>query len=409
MTSHALPLLGDYSEWTYHGVLLRDWLQGHLDQGYVLKNYPVPNSLTTVGLGLLMLIMPWKLATKTWLIVEVVLGLFSADQLQRAAGRPQVWRSILMVPAVLLGTAFWFGFENFMFGTYFAMLLCALLFRAVESKWMYGALLTFAFFSHMIPYGFALLVLLLFSAQQGRWRLLLQAVPSGLLCVWYGIGRLTHANADAKAGMESSVAYLTPAFAAFKVNTYLKCWGFVNPASSSTDSVLLRLVGTKLFVVLFALDIVVAIGLAWLLSIAFWRSLRHNEDLRYFWIAVGIFVVVALAMPGAAAGISDPGGRMMQVALWCAVCVIGIRRRWPQLVLGACAVTLLVANGYLFEVVALKPPRIGATTGPLPDRVRQFAHVYYSGRVQYLDEIDTGKRDLKIFPTAMFLQKEEHR
>ena len=75
----GMPVLGDYGEWTYHGVLLRDALRGAPEPHYFLKHYPVPNSLTTVGMGLLMLSLPWAPAAKVWLCVELVLGLVCAD------------------------------------------------------------------------------------------------------------------------------------------------------------------------------------------------------------------------------------------------------------------------------------------------------------------------------------------
>lgn len=403
------PVLGDYAEWTYHGVLLRNVLQGHPDAAYVLKRYPVPNSLTTVALGLLMLLLPWKIAAKVLLIAELAVGMAAAVQLQKGAGRAQGWRLLVLPAAMFLGIAFWDGFTNFLFGVSLAMLLCAVLLRGFESRWVYGLLLAATFFSHMIPFSFALLVLVLYAMEKGRWQLLWQAVPSAVLTGWYLVGRMMHGNADAHAGMVASVPYMTPLFVAFKANTYLKCWGFVNPASTGQDSILLRLVGAKIFVVLLVLNAVLAAGVLLLLGSTAWRALRTKAGPRCFWIAFTVFFLASLGMPGAAAGISDPGGRMMQVAVWCGVCLVATKRDWTGALLGCCALVLLGVDLYLLGAVGMRPPVGGATAGPLPARAREFAHVYYADRWSFYAAIEAGKMDEDIYPTAMFLKRDPRR
>lgn len=201
----SLPVLGDYGEWSYHGALLRDVLRGRPDPGYLLKHYPVPNSLTTVGLGLLMLALPWKIAAKLWLCIELVLGLVCGYQLNRTSAGRDRWMLFVLPAVVLCGINFWAGFSNFMFGLYFAMLLCAMLLRGVKSRWLYAVVLLFAFFSHMIPFAFACLALMLYALQTRRLRLLWQIVPGVLMTAWYMAGRfLLEGNADGQAGMESS-------------------------------------------------------------------------------------------------------------------------------------------------------------------------------------------------------------
>ena len=44
--------LQDLSDWTYQGWLLSDYLRGLTTNGYQLKDYPVPNSMVTIILGL---------------------------------------------------------------------------------------------------------------------------------------------------------------------------------------------------------------------------------------------------------------------------------------------------------------------------------------------------------------------
>ena len=399
------PALGDYAEWTYHGLLFRDVLQGHPDAAYLLKKYPVPNSLTTIGLGTLMLVLPWKVAAKVWLLVGAILGFFAAAFLQGSKPERQSWPMLVICGALLLGTTFWFGFTNFMFGTYFAMIVLALLLRGFESRWLYAVLLILTFLSHMIPWGFAVFVFSLYMFQHRRWRSLIQTLPSWLLCLLYFLGRALHGNADAKAGMIASVPYATPAFLLFKINSYFKCWGFVNPAFSNQDSVLLQVVGSKIFLLLFVLNAIVAVSVLVMLVTFAFRAIRHKNSAWFLWLALSVFFFVALLMPAAAAGISDPGARMLEVAVWCGVCLVVTRRRWTAVALGVCAVALLAANCWLMTSALMQPPRMGTLTGPFPARVRQFAHVYYGDRWEEYTAIEAGRRDLPIYPTAMFLKK----
>jgi hypothetical protein len=112
-------------------------------------------------------------------------------------------------------------------------------------------------------------------------------------------------------------------------------------------------------------------------------------------------------MPSELAGLSDPGGRMMQLAVWTAMCVVVARRTWLRGALACCAGVLLGINLFLLGTVASDPTMTGAATGPLPASARGFAHVYYTRRWDYYDSIAEGKMDRKIYPTAMFLDRRE--
>ncbi|HEV2577468.1 MAG TPA: hypothetical protein VGU25_09685 [Acidobacteriaceae bacterium] len=402
--ARPLPSFGDYVEWTYHGVLLRDLLSGHPQPAYLLKHYPVPNSLTTVGLGILMLVLPWKLAAKVWLVCEIVLGILSAFALQRAARSEASWHLPVFISAVVLGLNFWAGFTNFMFGLYFAMLLCSLLLKESESRWKYGLLLTLAFFSHLIPCAFATLALFLYAVDRRRLRLLWQIWPVLLLTAGYFVGKLLHGNVDAHAGMVASVSARSPAFVAFKINTFLKGWGFINPALGPSDSVLLKLAGSKIFILLFAANAVVALAMFLLLSNRGTNSLKTHDQQRFLWHAIIIFFGCALLMPGAAAGISDPGARMMQIAVWPGILLLTTRSRWASSAILFCAALLLAANVSLIALVANHPPQGGLQSGLQP-HIREFAHVYYADRWGFCDVVDRGVMNRNIYPTAIFLKR----
>lgn len=72
-SSHP-PLLRDYPDWVYQGVLLAKTRSGHPVAGYALKLYPVPNSITTLARALLTLAFGWMLAAKLWLVASFLVA-----------------------------------------------------------------------------------------------------------------------------------------------------------------------------------------------------------------------------------------------------------------------------------------------------------------------------------------------
>ncbi len=396
------PSLTDYANWTYQGVLLRDHLLGHPDAAHALKPYPVPNSAATLGIGLLSLLLPWTLAAKAWLCVQLAAGLFALKHMLRTVGSgAAAW---LIVPgAVFLNLNFWYGFTNFELGLCWLLLLASLLLRqgraARSGEWKLGVLLLLAFFTHMIPFAFGVLLLVLFAAQTGRWRLLWQALPSAFLCCWYVLGRFLIAdNADGQAGMQASVRNYSEAFWAFKGNSYLKSFGFINPESGAY-----WLLGGSWFAILFLLNLVLALLLGWAMLQAARRGLRRGREERFLWIAVVLAVPLFLLAPGAALGISDPGARILQAALALAL-VLAAGKQGRVLALGAfCSAAIAAAGIYLFFVAGFRTVSHKPGQARLPDAMVTFAHVPNHDQDYFYGALEHGEMRLRVFPTGMFL------
>ena len=189
------PILRDYPDWVYQGVLLAKMLTGHPVAGYALKLYPVPNSLTTVGLGLLTVAFGWQLAAKLWLAAYLALaaatGLYAGAVFEvKDAG---LW---WVLPVTLfLGQLFWFGTISFNLGLCFLLLIACLLYRRRERTGWFAALLVACFFVHMIVYAAAMLMVFLYCAYYRRWKLAYVGMATVPLVVWYFAGRLlTHSD-----------------------------------------------------------------------------------------------------------------------------------------------------------------------------------------------------------------------
>ncbi|ADV81835.1 hypothetical protein [Terriglobus saanensis] len=398
---HAVPLLGDYSIWTYEGVLFRNHLLGLADAFHTLKHYPVPNSATTVGIGLLALVMPWQLAAKLWLCLQLAFSAFALRSIFRASNAPaDLW--FILPTATFLNLNLWWGFINFQWGIALAMFFAAMLLRSPKRIWILGLMLVLLFFTHMIPFTFAALMLALYAYQVKRYRLLLSVVPSALLTLWYVWGRvfLAH-NADAHAPMLSTLGQGGYAWIlAYKVNSLVKGLGFINPVDTQR-SLSLSLFGKPFYLILLMATLVLAALLLWAIAQSARASFRSDAPNRFLWITGGICGVAYLFLPGTALGVSDPGSRVLQVSL--AVMLACITRPLPVLrVAKALSVLLMVSGLSLFAYIPFQPamPKVNTAINPT---LAGFAHAPYNYAAFYLDELEKGELDEAVFPTALFL------
>jgi hypothetical protein len=189
------PILRDYPDWVYQGVLLAKTLTGHPVAGYALKPYPVPNSMTTVGLGLLTVAFGWQLAAKLWVIVYLALAAVTSLYAGSVFGVKDSGLWWVLPVTLFLGQLFWFGTISFNIGLCFLLVLTCLLYRRQERVALIAALLVTCFFVHMIVYASAMLMIFLYCLQYRRWKLTYVGIATVPLVVWYFAGRmLTHSN-----------------------------------------------------------------------------------------------------------------------------------------------------------------------------------------------------------------------
>lgn|GEM_PF-1631574 len=409
LVHRAAPALTDYSDWTYEGVLLRNHLLGMSDPYHVLKHYPVPNSLTTVGIGLLALVFSWQLAAKLWLCVLLLVALLSAKHMMRSCSADvAMW--LIAPAAIFLNVNLWYGFINFQWGLCWSVLIASLLLRGERRDWIFGVLLTLAFFSHMIPFTFSALLLILFALQTRRLRLLWQLVPGILLSLWYLFGRfIMEGNADGHAGMVNPVRTYSAAFWAYKVNSYLKSFGFVN-AGTPHGSVSVRVLGVPVFLFLFLLNIILCGTIAWCVITAALSAFREQKKERFIWVAASIFFVLFLLAPGTMLGISDPGSRLLQTVIAIVVfqCfAVAGRYARARRVAVVCAMALQIAAVFQFNRVVFSPEMRAETVRQLPIRVTIFSHVPNHVEDFFYEALERGDMARQIFPTAMFLDTPE--
>ncbi len=404
----SIPSLTDYANWTYQGVLLRDHLLGLPDAAHALKPYPVPNSAATVGIGLLSLWMSWQLAARLWLAAQLVFALASIRFFLRAIGA-DAGASILGA-ALFLNLNFWDGFINFQMGMSWLLVIAAVLVRRQQEPhtgrdWIVGVLLLLTFLTHMLPFAFAGLLVVLYCVELRRFRLLWQLVPSGLACLWYVAGRyLLGADAEGQAGMADPVRNYSPAFWAFKGNSYLKSLGFVNPTYAG-KSALVAWVGKGGFVLLFGLNLALALAVAWcIFSVLRGSSFQRNKE-RFLWIGVVALLPFYLVAPGSFLGVSDPGSRLLQLSL-----VLGLllcaRLSSKSLVFAkGCALVFMTVDLVMFFRFAYGPEKPGQDGAPLPQAVVSLAHAFNHNQDYLVRALERGDRTKLVFPTGIFVNK----
>ncbi|MDE1155214.1 MAG: hypothetical protein PW735_05720 [Acidobacteriaceae bacterium] len=405
----APPSLTDYADWTYQGVLLRNHVLGIADPFHQLKHYPVPNSTETVGIAVFALLCSWKLAAKLWLCVQLGFSFFTLRALVRTSGA--AWPIWIIAPAALFfNVSFWYGFMNFQFGLCWVLWFTAMLLMRVRSsageesgwQWPLALVLIAAFFTHMIPCAFCGLLLLAYSVQTRRWRVLINLAPVFVLTLWYIAGRfLLEGNADGQTYMQETAKPFTPAFFAFKANTWLKSFGSVNPHGWNVI-----FFGHTIFLLLFVLNFVLAciVLLCFLRSVR--QGIRRGNELRFFWASVLLLVPFVLLLPGKALGVSDPGARLLQTVL-APTLVLLVRRDdlWMKLA-SIASLALSLAGLVLFQHFAFSSHYSSAQQPPKwPRALLSFTLIPNDDQDLFYRALERGDLTLEVFPTGMLLNR----
>ena len=404
----SIPSLTDYANWTYQGALLRDHLLGRSDAVHALKPYPVPNSAATVGVGLLSLLMSWQWAAKLWLAAQLVFALVSIRFFLRAIGADA--SASILGAALFLNLNLWDGFINFQMGMSWVLVVAAVLVRRQQEPqtgrdWILGVLLLLTFFTHMLPFAFAGLLVILYCFELRRFRLLWQLVPSGLACLWYVAGRyLVGANPDNQGAISDSVRNYSAAFWAFKGNSYLKSLGFVNPMYAG-KSALVAWAGKGGFVLLFGLNLALALAVAWCIFAVMQESLFQQTKVRFLWVGVVTLLPFYLVAPVSVLGISDPGSRLLQLSL-----VLGLllcaRLSSKSLTLAkGCALVLMSVDLAMFSHFAYGPEKPSEDGAPLSHAVVSWAHAFNHNQDYLVQALERGDRTKLVFPTGIFVNK----
>lgn len=226
-------------------------------------------------------------------------------------------------------------------------------------------------------------------------------VPGGVLAVWYVAGRfLLENNADGQAGMIATVKTYSGGFWAYKVGSYLKSFGYINPASANAD-----VFGHAGSIGLLAVNITLCGLLGWSMLQMAKAALREQWAERFVWLAILLILPIYLILPGAALGVSDPGARLLQTGLALAIVLCG--REGTKVLrvaavsaglLGLAGIVLFIREGFTSTIQV-------SHSAQLSYRLEQFNHIPNHDQDYFYDALQDGRMDVPIFPTGLFLNQ----
>ncbi len=464
--SSNAPLLRDYPDWVYQGALLAKTVTGHPVAGYALKHYPVPNSITTVGIALLTLAFGWVAAAKLWL--GAYLALAAGTSLFAVAtfgSRQALWWAL---PAMLfLGQGFWFGTISFNLGLCLLLVLACLLYRREDRAWQIGGIVLLCFFMHLIVYAAAGMMVLLAGMQQQRWRPVCISLGTLPLPIWYFAGRtLSHSNetqfgyspsshlagAVLAAAVCLAVAWARPRSglsrllapwllglwtvvvlaallstaipaarltARFESAVFLlrlkalvpfQLFGFVNivyePQSRPLRSGTLALLHPPLFFGLMGLSMVLGAAMLGALVRGLWvnRAAKDDQDeAGFLWDFGTLFALLYFVCPPNALGVISIDMRMAQLAL---APTLFLFARNPSHIWRFMTLPLVLLAGVSLYQLAASQRAVYLPTRavPLPPLLGGFAAVDPTSIADEYDRLRTGKLEGFIWTTGLFNQ-----
>ena len=203
MTAYALVILlasapppfVDYPDWVYQGVLFHALITGHPVAGYAIKHYPVPNSLTTVGIGFLNTLLPWQWAAKVWVCLYLTLAGVATWLLARVRSRWD-WQLAVAAPGIVfVNLNFWYGHISFEIGVCLVVILLVMLLRNASTLCVMGVLVAL-FFTHMEACAGDLLLVGIWYIDLRQWKRLWSIIPTIALTLWYAVARFNSGNRD---------------------------------------------------------------------------------------------------------------------------------------------------------------------------------------------------------------------
>lgn len=433
------PAMQDYPDWVYQGVLFAKAMGGHPAVGYALKAYPVPNTFTTLGVGLLVPLVGWASAAKLWIVFVCGALALAAVRLVRALDAPAP-TLLLLGPSVLFGVDLWTGNVNFQLGLALLLWGAAFLLENRRPSVAAAALLAATFFAHMLPCAATLMLVGALALEQRDWRWLWVTLPTLLLIAWYAMARspveisantlspwhTLPALAGAGACLLWCVWKVPPRRAVAKLGALaglgLLLWLWAGVAAGPSLQLIARSKFASVAGVfgpfqvlgppspamvpprLFLLAASVGVGLALVVIFLQWKAwtttLAHAGHLRFIAAASVSLSLAFVFSPLDGLGVTGIDTRFLHLGLCLGLPLAGIgSRRWlPSLATAALAVTLL--NLYQFARV-----QFGSTAVSLPPGVAASAgtiSVNPAMRMGYYQALEHGQFQLPIFPTALF-------
>lgn len=297
----------DLGEWIYHSATLATlWSGGEPPNGATFVDHPVPNALPQLLLGVLTYAFGAALAPVIFLILYALSAGLATEALVRRYGLPPVTTSTFLAVATILGTGFWNGFISAQWGLVLLLIYWSVSQR-VATSWV--ALVSFsilAFFTHGLTFAcWGVLALARVIDARRFWRLPVSVLPSLLAAAWYFVS----SHEGRVEGLFSFEGGALPHLF-YKAYTAAKMGGYQNLVfrnagdAEVSPSLYWTGVSTNVLFVLLVVTMLVTI---------LWRGAERRALLeqRGTALAIGLLLLVTLAMPPYLFGVVNPGERTL--------------------------------------------------------------------------------------------------
>ncbi|GEM_PF-3530754 len=340
-----LPLQ-DYPDWLFQGHIFSEMLKGHAAGSYSLLRYPIPNTISTLIIGLLGLAFSPEASGKLFLSCYTLLFVFSSFYLFRQFTRGEKSPLILIPLLFIFNNNFFLGNINYLTGLSLLFLGMGLLFKHKDSPekagmWSILILSLLIFLSHGIIYFIWLAFLAVFALLHAKRKqfagLALGTAPSLALLAGYILSRPAGQDAAATSGALQ--------FLKFKTASAIGCFSILPhfyPYLSAGD----LLMKAAVFV---NYAVCAGILLAFIFSLK--TGIAGLKENKLVIGAAALCLFLFLAAPSFLAGVVDPGQRFLYPAFWLALAMLS-QRIPPRLnkVLACFIFFLLAGQGvYLYS------------------------------------------------------------
>ncbi|MEJ7929723.1 hypothetical protein WG922_07035 [Ramlibacter sp. AN1015] len=308
LASVGIPLLileyvplQDYGEWIFQSHIFNRLIAGEPSDTFSIRTYPVPYALSQLALSALLIKFSPFATSKLFLAAYLALAGWAIWLVvRRNALSPKA--VIYLAVAAVVGSCFWSGYMGYQLGL---VIFCIYLGLTKDQRTHLGILVLFSvllFFSHGLVFASFCVAAGAYSLACKKHRVFaLAMVPTGLLTAVYLSSNkfVPVTNALELNGVVQFLMY--KAYTITKLGAYQNL--VVGQADDSTIASVIPTVGLAANVI-FALLALAAVVLVLRRAIA--RPLQDGEPLAILLLFVGFLI-----MPTNAAGIANPGERLL--------------------------------------------------------------------------------------------------
>lgn len=316
--AHRFLPLQDYPDWLYHGFAFSQVLKGQPLEFYQLLTYPVPNSVSTIVLGILNLVLPIEAAGKIFLSAYV--ALFSIGSLYLINSlEPDKPSPLSYIPFVfLLSFPFFHGQINYLFALGILFFAIGYLIRRRNNPqkiklWAIAAFSIVLFFCHATSFAAFVIFTVVFSAFKDKksWRKYTAAIaPSLILLTIYSINQIGSGfkfvySFDSLFGSAPATFFLVRPFWFL---CYFSPLPTFYPYALAMNTLFLSAVSIINYVVAMLFSFVC---LYWVV-----KFLKSRLLYKPLWLTVWFFIIIILISPVSFSVNAFPAQRFLYPAFW---------------------------------------------------------------------------------------------